>query len=155
MIYIVITQIALFLIYPIAIASTIGVQPSISDSWYSMRPAFRPLFTFWLWAVAASMVGVFMCTLDPLYLGSAACLAFCGTAAAFKEQMTGAVHAVGAIGGFAMPLAALTINGIHFPFWASVVVIAVILKLKISNRIWWMEICGGLLILSGILKLTF
>lgn len=115
-----------------------GVLPSISDSWYELEPKKQSyLFTFFIWGLAVPLffVGTFW------YALASGFLCFVGVATQFKEGgMTKAIHNWGAAGGIVLALFALLLEGFVFPLAFTLLGIAFVMKKKVSNRIWWVEI---------------
>lgn len=115
-----------------------GVLPSISDSWYELQPKKQSyLFTFFIWGLAVPMffVGTFW------YALACGFLCFVGVATQFKEGgMTKVVHNWGAAGGIGLALLALLIEGFVFPLAFTLLGIAFVVKKKLPNKIWWIEI---------------
>lgn len=138
-----------------------GVLPSISDSYYELEKKKKNsgiLFTFALWLFA---IPVMIAAEKGLMFGACAGICFVGAASAFKQDMTGKVHNIGAIGGICLGLASLWLD---FGLWYFVIpmlaIIGVIYRFRetyCKNYIWWIElvafygIVGGLFI--GRLKL--
>lgn len=143
--YLLIAQYLLFASLPLAV----GVQPSISDSWYALGKK-HPLFTIWLCSVGMSIILIeFVITENPFFFVSGTFLCFCGVAAEFRKKMTGTVHFIGAGGGISAALTGLAIDGCLFPFWGSVAVIVACLTFNIKNKVWWIEFLIASLIIYG------
>lgn len=146
-------QIIIFWSYPVIIMHTIGVQPSFSDSWYKLDSIpKKSLFTLWLWAVAATMIWVFICLDHWLFFASAAGLIFCGAAAPFRSAITREIHYAGASIGMGCAL----IGVIHRwdDGWIAAVMfiihVTVIIFVVRKDKLWWFEWGTSLIVLLGI-----
>jgi hypothetical protein len=128
---------------------TLGVLPSISDSWYELPKGRKALFTFFIWGLAFTTC--FYGT--PLFFFSGALLAFVGAATAFREKLTSTVHVIGAMGGILISLLELALNGVWIPAAITISFAALAKILKLKNATWWVEIVAFLSICYGVLIL--
>jgi len=135
---------AVFISYVTAIWIEFGVLPSISDSYYKLK--HKSLFFL-------AMVGTgFPITMQSetgmmFFAGAFICLV--GVAGAFRQELTGKVHAIGAIGGIALGMCSLWID---YGYWHVPVFFAVVTFclafFRIKNHIWWIEILAFVCVLG-------
>lgn len=145
-----IIQNLIFISYPLAMMMKFGPTPSISDTWYKLKQPWTSLFTLWLWALTATMIVVFNFLENPLFFVSGVCLAFCGTAAAFRQDpMTRTVHFIGAGGGLGCALVALIITS-----WPLIILVVgaftVAIRFFPHSKVWWIEYLCGMIVVYGI-----
>jgi hypothetical protein len=142
-------QAIIFASFIAGIWAVYGVQPSISDSWYTLGKK-HPLFTLWLWAVAFTIGIIGGINENVFYFLSCACLCFVGAAAEFKEKLTGIVHVVGAVGGIGLAFAGQVYEGMWIPLVVFIAGAILIYKIKrITNKTWWVENLAFVCIESG------
>lgn len=129
-----------FISYVAFIWIKFGVLSAISDSYYQLTNASKPMFTFFIWSVALPMIIVGVVD-TPLMFFAGAFLSFVGAAPAFKEEMEGKVHCVGAVGGIGFGFLAMLL------FYQSYIIVLLILGFvayaslkKIKNYLWWIEV---------------
>lgn len=123
-----------------------GVLGSISESYYKFKEQESRLFMFFTWALAAPMF-----TYETgWYFGSGVFLCFCGTASAYKEKMTSAVHYVGASGSIILATIGLLHEAVIFPMVWGIIASVLLSIFKVSNRTWWIEIAWFILIMIGL-----
>lgn len=82
--------------YLITIVILFGVLKSISQSYYEVKGFGKAIFTLFIWSISIPMMIIGS---TPLMFFAGALLSFVGAAPAFKEEMEGKVHVIGATGG--------------------------------------------------------
>lgn len=153
-----IIQSIVFITYVLFIVYRFGILPSISESWYKLKPLnLGILFTLFCWGIGLPMV--FRNTgISPFFFISGAAICFTGVATAFKLQygIERIVHAAGAI---ICVIAGLIALWVDFGMWCPSAVFfigALIIKAaKIKNEIWWIEIYSFIVILAGLIFSLF
>lgn len=153
MIHLIPVQATLFSAFVVFVWANYGIQPSISDSWYALGKK-HPLFTIWLWGVGFTMMGMAVHLDTLLYYFSGVFLCFTGTAAEFKNKMTGTIHVIGAIGGIFLAMAGLMLDGMWLPCLFFAVGSLIIRRSKIKATTWWIEIWAFICIESGFILLA-
>lgn len=140
-------QLALFIAYTSFVWKRYGVQPSISESWYTLGTKYNWMFTI----VFCFGIGVLQLFHESVWFflsGSALC--FVGAATAFKQKMTNAVHYSGAAGAIVFGLTGLAGLGIWWPIVPVAVSIPVLTKVR--NATWWIEFVAFFAILGGLIQ---
>lgn len=150
-----IIQMLIFLLYVGFITYKFGVLPSISDSWYELKPLkLGFLFTLFCWSIGFLLVTYSGYTNTPFFFLSGAGLCFVGVATAFKIKKS-TERRIHVIGANVCVLSALVGLWVDFHLWYFLplfLLCYLILKLlKIKNIIWWVEITAFVLILIGLL----
>lgn len=153
-----IIQSLVFITYVLFIIYRFGVLPSISESWYKLKPLnLGILFTFFCWGIGLPMV--FRNTgISPFFFISGAAICFTGVATAFKLQygIEKIVHAAGAI---ICVIAGLIALWVDYNLWLPSAVFLggflIIKSAKIKNEIWWIEIYSFVVILAGLIFSLF
>lgn len=141
-------QVYVFITYLAYIIGRFGVLDSISASYYHLPKNQKPLFTLFIWALAAPTFSYS----TGWYFGSGAFLCFVGAAAAYKESMTNTVHYVGAVFGIGLALIGLWREGIWFPAAITAVAFCIIRFVDaIKNKTWWVEVAAFLSIMAGLI----
>lgn len=132
-------SLVVFVAYFMYIYTKFGIQPSISDSYYKLRPKQQWMFTVALWGFAFGLMPV-ATEIHGLFFGATAFIMFVGTAPQFaQEGMQRTVHMVGAIGGVAMAVIAFLLAGY---IWIGVFMalgIAALTWINVPNKTWWVE----------------
>ena len=149
-----IIQATVFIVYVYFIYSQFGILPSISDSWYKLKPLkLGFLFTLFCWGVGIPML-FHTSDISPFFFFSGSGLCFVGVATAFKLKIgiERYVHGAGAIICVISGLIALwTDYKLWFPSLLFIIGTIIILLIKTKNKIWWFEIAAFLSILSGLI----
>jgi hypothetical protein len=78
-------------------------------------------------------------------------LCFTGGAANYKENTTGKIHSIGAVGGIAFALFDLSLSGILWPSIFIIVFSLLASYFKINNRTFWVEVVCFSLIEAGLI----
>lgn len=150
-----IIQATVFIAYILFILYRFGILPSISHSWYKLKPLNRGyLFTFFCWSIGFIML-FYNTGKSPFFFLSGAGLIFTGAATAFKTHHSTEriVHFVGATTCVAAALMALWIDygmWYYITFYAPIYIIFKLIKFK--NYIWWVEIIAFITILIGVIN---
>jgi hypothetical protein len=117
-----------------------GILPSISDSYYYLPDNDKILFTLfcWLFSFPAIILGS-----SPLMFLAGTGIIFVGTAPAFKKDLVGTVHRVGAT--IAVSASQLSIYFDYHMLYLNIIFISLSLIFLffnkwIQNKIWWIEI---------------
>jgi hypothetical protein len=151
--YIILAQFLFFTYYVIYIWSRYGVQPSISDSWYTVDKGKKWMFPL-LFCFVVGFLNVFHADLHPLFFFSGAGLCFTGVAAAFKdEKMTKNVHYIGATAAVGFSMIGLYLSHVQWPIALEAALIFSINLHEIKNKLWWIEVTSFYFILGGLLEL--
>lgn len=147
-------QIAVVVSYLIFIQSKFGSLHSISQSYYELKKRGY-LFTFFCWGLSIPMLiigGSVEGSHGWLFFMSGAGLGFVGAAASFRQRTTDIIHYTGAAFGIVFSLIGI---GVVFSSWIPILgVIAIctaIIKIKINNPIYWMEVVSIIGIVLGLL----
>jgi len=153
MIYLLITQIIVFITYVSYIWYNYSVLPSISESWYILPNNKKALFTLFCWGISIPLLSYG----DILLFLSAAGLIITGTATAFKNKksLTDEIHYIGASVGILFSILFFITKGIYIipTIWLIGAILLLIFKVK--NVIWWIEIYSFVLILIGLFEYNF
>lgn len=150
MIYLVLTQLLVFVAYVAFIISRYGVIHSISQSWYELPQRQKPLFTWFTWGIGIP----FLFYDNALFFLAGAGLTFVGVATAFRttQSYTNIVHYTGAAMGILLSLLGL---GFVYNDWISLslfLISALTLRTLLKNHwIWWVEIAAFIIIIVSLL----
>jgi hypothetical protein len=120
--FILLFSIFVFVGFIIYVIETIGVLPSISESYYHLPENRKWLFTLITWGYAIPIMIVGDCGML-FFAGAFIC--FVGAAPAFKEtfpDMDGIVHVVGAVGGISLSMMGIWF-GLHL--WYVPIIMAI------------------------------
>lgn len=149
-----------FISYVVGVYLKYGVLKSISESYYRIKN--KALFTLFIWSVSIPTIIVGE---TPLLFFAGALLSFVGAAPAFREDVEGKVHVVGATGGIILGFASMAFEfhnywlaGIMLGFLAFALPKRLPKKLDkewingITNYTWWIEIVAFSLLAYGLYK---
>lgn len=123
-----------------------GKLHSISNSWYLLERAQKPLFTLFTWGIGVPMLFYN----HWLFFLAGAGLCFVGAATQFKSNMasTGLIHYVGAALGIGLTALGLGVVG---GYWLPVVLLILgggLMKWKVKlNFIFWFEVYSFIVLL--------
>lgn len=145
-----------FALYFLAIYWKYGIQPSISDTYYTIwnrspNPNNRWWFTLALWGFAfpLAIVGV---EIHSMFWFAAVFIMFVGAAPAFKSRTTQrTIHIIGAIGGIALALLGFLAVNMFFIVGLTLGFILYAYINRIPNRTWWVETAAFLTTWLGLL----
>lgn len=139
-----------------------GVLKSISDSYYKLSGGRKAWFTLFIWSVAIPFLIIGE---TPLMFLAGSLLAFVGAAPAFKEELEGKVHVVGATGGIIIGFVSMAFEfkdyllpAIMLGFLLYALPKRLPKKLDkdwingIKNETWWIETTAFILLAFGLLK---
>jgi len=151
-----IIQILSFVLYIGYIIKNWGILPSISDSYYLLPDNRKFYFTFFCWGVGFPLiilnnVWFLLASIGLIFLGVASDYKICENKVQ-NNKILWWIHHVGAVFGILFSLLGIWV---HYdkPYYLFVFLILTlgIIKLKLNNKIWWVEIAAFILILSGLL----
>ena len=134
----------IFTLYTSFVWIKYGVQRSISESWYTIEPKEKFLFSIFCFGL-----GLPMWLYDSIwFIVAGSLLCFVGSATMFKEKTTGIIHNIGAAGAIVVSLAGL----VTFDIWIPALLMAAgfVALQKVENKVWWVETLAVYLILSGL-----
>tara|TARA_R110000765_G_scaffold157094_1_gene260202 strand:- start:65 stop:541 length:477 start_codon:yes stop_codon:yes gene_type:complete len=154
--YIIIGQAIIFTAYITFLLCTFKkALPSISESWYALKPNRRWLFSAFSLSLGIGMIA--QVEQSGLMFFGGGGLFFVGIATAFKDKVVDMAHFFGAGLAILCPLLSLGLNNqkwlplIVF-FVSSVVILLLEKKYKVmSNSTWWIEIIAFACIIVGLL----
>lgn len=145
--YMIFIVIAVFFSYVGTVWAKFGVQPSISDSFYSWKGNWRHLFTFFCWGLA---LPIFIAEPIHWFFITAGGLGFVGTAAEIKKEFVSKVHNPSAVVAIISGLLGITFVFGHWYIALSGIVLSGLLALfNVKNKIWWVEIIAFISIISS------
>ena len=135
-----------FTAYVAAIWIKFGVLPSISESYYRLKKLQKSFFTL---AMFGTGLPITIYAEGGLMFFAGAGICFVGAAPAFREDMTGRVHVIGAVGGIVLGLLSLWLD---YSLWIPQVVFAgltfFLTFFRVRNHTWWIEILAYMCIVG-------
>lgn len=142
--------------YVTTVALKFGIQPSISDSYYSWKKPWGVLFTFFCWIMAFTLIAMVELFPDAWYqfmfFLTGGAFGFVGTATEIKKEHVNKVHTISAIMGILLGYVSLGVS-LSGWYWLAIgggaIIMAIIWLLNIKNKIWWVEIVAFLTIIGG------
>jgi hypothetical protein len=136
----------IFFAYLFIVYKRFGILPSISSSYYKLK--HKAVFTFFIWSIAIPMIIIGS---SPLMFWAGAFMAFVGASPAFKHELEGKVHIVGAVGGIVLGFLSMWIE-VHLYYLPIIMAVSTLyMTLKpIKNHTWWIEVLAYLLIIVGL-----
>ena len=144
-----------FTTYILFVVKKYGIQESVSNSYYKLPENKRWVFTIalWMFAFPAIVLGVEHSGLAFL-AGAGIC--FVGAAPAFKEDMEGTVHVVGALTGVIGGLLFMLVTGLWYVALITLALMGVVLLIPAlkKNKTWWLELVAfyGYAVAVGLLN---
>lgn len=136
-----------FISYILYVYFKFGILPSISDSYYKENN--KALFTLFIWSIAIPLMIIGN---SGLMFFAGSFLAFVGAAPAFREELEGKIHVIGAVGGIAFGFASMILDSHQYILPAIMVIFTLFFTLrKIKNHTWWIEIMAFSLNIIGLL----
>ena len=144
-----------FTTYILFVVKKYGIQESVSNSYYKLPENKRWIFTIalWMFAFPAIVLGVEHSGLAFL-AGAGIC--FVGAAPAFKEDMEGTVHVVGALTGVIGGLLFMLVTGLWYVALITLALMGVVLLIPAlkKNKTWWLELVAfyGYAVAVGLLN---
>jgi len=152
--YLVYTQAVIFITYITFLQIKFGTLPSISQSFYALKKKGY-LFTFFCFGLSIPMIliaGYSPHTHSWLFFMSGVGLGFVGVASSFKQRITDIVHYTGAAIGIIFTLVGIwVVYGLWLPFFMALAFSTAIVKLRMNNAIYWIEVVCVVAIVVGIL----
>lgn len=145
-------QLVCFTSYLVFIMKTFGILPSISESWYRLKPEENPLFTFFCFSIGVPMFFQSNGS-SALFFLSGIGLLLVGVAVRFKASYDCKLHYAGAAAGIGGALIGLWIE--ENIWWTTVLFVCTLLFIyfsSINEKIWWIEIIAFLIIIIGLLS---
>lgn len=132
--------------------------PSISDSWYQLEGLQKSFFTWFCWSLGFFMLFQTNGT-SPLFFLSGAGLCFVGAATMFKsdDKFTPIIHFLGALICILSALIGIWIERNNYLPLILYGITSLILsseKIKLKNKIWWIEIIAFIYIIIGLLFIS-
>ena len=138
----------IFSAYVAAIWIKFGILPSISESYYRLRYLQKSFFTMAMFGTGFPVV---MYSEGGLMFFAGTAICFVGASPAFREDMTGAVHVIGAIGGIVLGLVSLWIDyELWIPQMVFIVLAFILTFFRVRNHTWWVEILAYFCIVGSL-----
>ena len=152
--YLVYVQIIVFLSYIVFLQSKFGTLPSISQSYYELKERGY-LFTVFCFSLAIPMMiisGFQDHKYSWLIFMSGVGLGFVGSATSFKQRTTDIVHYTGAVVSIVFALVGIwVVYGLWLPFAFTALLSTAIIRLRVNNAIYWIEVVAVSAIVFGLL----
>jgi hypothetical protein len=145
-------QSAFFTSYIIFLVKTFGVIPSISESWYRLKPETNLLFTLFCFSLGLPMFFQSNGSSDLFFLSGSG-LILVGVAVRFKKSYECKMHYAGGAAAIAGALLGLWFEeNIWWPAFMFISVLFYVYFSKIEEKIWWIEIAAFVIISAGLLS---
>lgn len=139
----------IFISYITTIALRFGIQKSISESYYDLRPEWKFVFTLTLWGFA---IPVMIVGNSFLFFLAGGLICFVGAAAGFKSlAMTYKVHMIGAYGGVILGFTALIFDLGYYAMPLVAALSIIIMWFNCRFKIWWIEVLAFSTVWIGLL----
>ncbi len=148
--YILIAQFVFFTFYIGFVWYKVGIQYSISESWYKLGE-YSWLFT----VILCYGMGILQILHGGVWFSlSGACLLFTGSASDFKKRtISRNIHNIGAVFSGALALIGLWLNGVEWVICPILISAVFCQQFNISNRIWWVELVVFCSIMTGLFEM--
>ena len=130
-----------FTAYILFVVKKYGIQESVSNSYYKLPEKQRWLFTIALWSFAFPAIVLGVEHSGFAFLAGSGIM-FVGAAPAFKEDMEGTVHVVGALTGVIGGLLFMLVTGLWYVALITLALMGVVLLIPAlkKNKTWWNEL---------------
>jgi len=153
---VILIQILIFILYVGYIIKNWGILKSISDSYYYLPQNKQFYFTLFCWGVGLPL----LILPHSLFFLAGAGFGFTSVASDYKvynlqkitRNVTWWVHHIGASVGILFSFIGIwALYGNPFSLLAFMVLFMIVIKLKIKNKLWWIEMLAFINILIGLL----
>jgi hypothetical protein len=142
--------IIIFFTYTLFIWIFYGIQESMSDSYYALRPSERYLFTLFCWGFALPLIIISVNVSGLMFLAGAGIL-FVGAAPRLLIDHERRVHLISAITGIVASQCAIFFGYKYFLINVFSIVAAILIFFLVKkNRIWWIEIVAFIAIMMSV-----
>lgn len=142
-----VVQIVIFTAYVIYVWRKVGIQKSISESFYTLEKYNEQ----YLFTIVLSIIGILQCEIANNYAFflSGCGLCFAGLVATFKSsKYNNFVHFSGAFLAILGSLVGYWLEGTQYPFFIVLSSLLPFIIIKFNYKIWWFEIfCFYLIII--------
>lgn len=146
-----IIQIVIFTIYLLYVWCKIGIQKSISESYYSLKQ-YNMQYAFTAFCMTVGILQLLHSTNHSWYFLSGAGLVFAGVAAEFKEwKTTNIIHYTGAVMAIIFSIVGLCIDGYYYAIIPILIILIFCTVRNFNNKLWWLEIVSFYAIMITIL----